>query len=121
MQATGRAASAGKEPTRLNWPSSGRKPATTWPVCYSPPALEEFLLRYSQNANDLRTEFWPTPILRPHARRVSRSFQARTPWTKRIQLLADATDPGSVAARKALEDQRDNAIKAALGSKRYEE
>jgi LysM repeat protein len=35
--------------------------------------------------------------------------------------LADATDPNSVAQRKSLEDQRDNAIKTALGAKRYAE
>ena len=31
------------------------------------------------------------------------------------------TDPGSLAQRKALEEQRENAIKIALGRKRYEE
>ena len=36
-------------------------------------------------------------------------------------MLADAKDPSSLAARKALEDQRENAIKIALGPERYEE
>jgi len=38
-----------------------------------------------------------------------------------LQALAGATDPASVAQRKTLEDQRENAIKNALGAKRYEE
>ena len=36
-------------------------------------------------------------------------------------MLADATDPNSLLARKNLEDQRENAIKLTLGPKRYEE
>jgi LysM repeat protein len=48
-------------------------------------------------------------------------FRATDALDQRIQLLADAKDPGSVEARKALENQRENAIKTALGPKRYEE
>jgi len=48
-------------------------------------------------------------------------FRAADLYDQRIQLLADASDPSSVAQRKALQDQRENAIKLALGQKRYEE
>ena len=42
-------------------------------------------------------------------------FRATDIVDQRIQSLADAKDPGSLAAIKALEDQRENAIKVALG------
>jgi LysM repeat protein len=87
----------------------------------SPPELEEFLLRYSQDANNLRTEFGQLRYFNPSPDEFRGVFRATDTLDQRIQLLADATDPNSLAARKALEDQRENAIKIALGPKRYEE
>ena len=87
----------------------------------SPPELEEFLLRYSQDANNLRAEFGQLRYFNPSPDEFRGVFRATDTLDQRIQLLADATDPNSLAARKALEDQRENAIKIALGPKRYEE
>jgi LysM repeat protein len=87
----------------------------------SPPELEEYLLRYSQNANDLRAEFGELTYFDPTPDEFRAIFRATDSLDQRIQLLADAKDPGSVAARQALEAQRENAIKTALGPKRYEE
>ena len=87
----------------------------------SPPELEEYLLRYSQDANNLRTEFGQLRFFSPTPDEFRGVFRATDTLDQRIQLLADASDPNSLAARKALEDQRENAIKIALGPKRYEE
>ena len=87
----------------------------------SPPQLEEFLLRYSQNANDLRAEFGQLQFFNQTADEFRAVFRATDALDQRIQLFADASDPGSLAQRKALEDQRENAIKTALGQKRYDE
>jgi LysM repeat protein len=87
----------------------------------SPPELEEFLLRYSQNANGLRTEFGQLHFFDATRDEFRAVFRATDAVDQRIQSLADAKDPGSLAAIKALEDQRENAIKVALGAKRYEE
>ena len=87
----------------------------------SPPQLEEFLLRYSQNANDLRAQFGQLRFFHQTPDEFRAVFRAADNYDQRIQLLADATDPSSVAQRKALQDQRENAIKLALGQKRYEE
>ena len=87
----------------------------------SPPQLEEFLLRYSQNANDLRAEFAQLQFFNQTSNEFRAVFRAADLYDQRIQLLADASDPSSVAQRKALQDQRENAIKLALGQKRYEE
>lgn len=87
----------------------------------SPPDLEEFLLRYSQNANDLRTDFGQLRFFNPTPDEFRAVFRATDALDQRIQLLADARDANGLAARKALENQRENAIKVALGPKRYEE
>ena len=87
----------------------------------SPPELEEYLLRYSQDANNLRAEIGQLGFFNPTPDEFRGIFRATDALDQRIQLLADATDLGSLDARKALEDQRENAIKLALGPKRYEE
>jgi hypothetical protein len=87
----------------------------------SPPQLEEFLLRYSQNANDLRAEFGQLRFFNQTPQEFRAVFRAADDLDQRILLLADATDPSSVGQRKALQDQRDNAIKTALGAQRYAE
>jgi LysM repeat protein len=87
----------------------------------SPPQLEEFLLRYSQNATDLRAQFGQLRFFNQTPDEFRAIFRATDPFDQRIQLLADATDPSSLAQRKALEEQRENAIKIALGRKRYDE
>ena len=87
----------------------------------SPPQLEEYLLRYSQNASNLRGDFGTLKYFYPTQDEFRNVFRATDTLDQQIQLLADATDPSSVSARKALEDQREAAIKVALGTKRYEE
>jgi LysM repeat protein len=87
----------------------------------SPPQLEEFLLRYSQNANELRAEFGQLRYFNQTPDEFRAVFRATDAIDQRIQLLADATDPSSVGQRKALEDERENAIKVALGPQRYAE
>jgi LysM repeat protein len=87
----------------------------------TPTQLEEYLLRYSQNANDLRSEFGQLRFFNPTPDEFRAVFRATDTLDQQIELLADATDPNSVAQRKSLEDQRENMIKNALGAKRYAE
>jgi hypothetical protein len=87
----------------------------------SPPQLEEFLLRYSQNANDLRSNLGQLRFFNQTAEEFRAVFRATDALDQRIQALAAANDPSSFGQRKALEDQRENAIKTALGQRRYEE
>jgi LysM repeat protein len=69
----------------------------------------------------LRTEFGQLRYFNPTPDEFRTVFRATDDLDQRIQLLADAKDPGSVGARKALENQRDNAIKVALGPERFQE
>ena len=87
----------------------------------SPVQLEEFLLRYSQNANELRAELGQLRFFNQTPDEFRAVFRAVDGLDQRIDLLADATDPGAVGQRKSLEAQREEAIKNALGQKRYEE
>jgi LysM repeat protein len=85
------------------------------------PQLEEFLLRYSQNANDLRNDFGQLRYFDPSPDEFRAIFRSTDQIDQQLQLLADATDPNSVAQRKTLQDARENAIKTALGAQRYAE
>jgi LysM repeat protein len=113
--------SAGKEPDPAELAKLRQQTRDDLAHVLSPPDLEEFLLRYSQNANDLRTEFGDLRFFDPTPDEFRAVFRATDSLDQRIQLLADAKDASSLEARKALEDQRENAIKVALGPKRYEE
>ena len=81
-----------------------------------PAALEEFLLRYSENANQLRGELGginPTP---EEFRAVFRAVDA---LDRELPLRAAANDAESQRARAALETQRLVALRAALGPQRF--
>jgi LysM repeat protein len=86
-----------------------------------PPAqLEEFLLRYSQEANNLRADLGQLGFFNATPDEFRAVFRATDSIDQQIQLLS-GNDPNTAQARKALEDQRDAAIKTALGPKRYAE
>jgi hypothetical protein len=87
----------------------------------APAQLEEFLLRYSQYANNLRSEFGQLQFFNPTADEFRAIFRATDGMDQQLQLLADGSDPNSVQARQALEAQKDSAIKVALGPDRYED
>ena len=87
----------------------------------TPTQLEEFLLRYSQNANSLRADFGQLRFLNPTADEFRAAFRATDALDQQIQMLGSSDDPNTLAQRKALEAQRENALKLALGAKRYEE
>jgi LysM repeat protein len=112
---------AGKEPDPAELAKLRQQTRDDLARLLSPPELEEFLLRYSQDASDLRAEFGQLRFFNPTPDEFREVFRASDALNQRIQLLADAQDPASVEARKALENQRENAIKVALGPKRYEE
>jgi LysM repeat protein len=112
---------AGKDPDPVELAKLRQQTRDDLARLLSPPELEEFLLRYSQVANDLRADFGQLHFFDPTPDEFRAVFRATDALDQRIQLLADAKDPGSLQARKALEDQRENAIKTALGPKRYEQ
>jgi LysM repeat protein len=81
--------------------------------------LEEYLLRYSQNANNLRATFGDLTFT-PTRDEFREVFKATDTIDQQLEGLT-GNDPNSQRARRALEQQREEAIKVALGPKRYEE
>jgi LysM repeat protein len=86
----------------------------------SPLQLEEFLLRYSENANALRTNFGELKYFNATPDEFRTVFRAVDTIDQQIAAIT-GTDANSVQGRRALEAQRENAIKLALGQRRYEE
>lgn len=87
----------------------------------SPAQLEEFLLRYSEDANSLRADLGQLKYFNATPDEFRAMFRATDSIDQQLALLADSTDPNSVQARQALEAQRENALKIALGPDRYED
>jgi len=87
----------------------------------SPPQLEEFLLRYSESAATLRAEMGQLKYFNATPEEFRLLFRSTDQLNEQIQVLAATSDANSLTQRKSLEDQRENAIKLALGPKRYEE
>ncbi|MCU0783543.1 MAG: hypothetical protein MUF81_05745 [Verrucomicrobia bacterium] len=87
----------------------------------SPLQLEEFLLRYSQNAGALRTELGRLKFFDATPDEFRAVFRATDNFDQQLQMLRSATDPNSVAARRSLEEQRLAAIKDTLGPERFQQ
>ena len=86
----------------------------------SPHQLDEFLLRYSQGANDLRTELGQLRYFHATPEEFRAIFRATDALDQRIELL-QGDDPNTALSLATLRDQRENAIRTALGPRRYEE
>jgi LysM repeat protein len=86
-----------------------------------PGQLEEYLLRYSQSANNLREELGQLQHFGTSPDEFRALFKATDNIDQQLELLANSSDPASVLSRRNLEAQRENAIRIALGSRRYEE
>ncbi len=85
----------------------------------TPPQLEEYLLRYSQNASNLRNELGTLRYFNATQDEFRAIFRATDTIDQRIQQLAGATDPNSILQRNNLLQERENAIRTALGTERY--
>jgi LysM repeat protein len=85
----------------------------------SPIQLEEYLLRYSQTANELRAELGKLKYFNATADEFRSIFRATDPFDQQIALLGSGNDPITVAQRNTLMQQRDTAIKQAVGADRF--
>jgi len=87
----------------------------------TPPQLEEFLLRYSETAHNLRNELGQLRFFNATPEEFRALFRARDALDQRIKLYGAGNDPATAGARGALEQQREEAIKNALGPQRFGE
>lgn len=86
-------------------------------VVLSPEELEEFLIRYSHNANRLRTEL---AALEPTPEEFRTLFRAVDALEHRLQLEFGAVDSLSARQREEFERQREDAIRSVLPADRYQ-
>lgn len=85
----------------------------------SPAQLEEFLLRFSENAQALRASLSQLKYFNATPEEFRSLFRATDQFDQQIQLYYSGDDANSVQQRAALEQQREDAIKNSLGEKRY--
>ena len=111
---------AGKEPDPAELAKLRNQTRADLATVLSPLQLEEFLLRYSQNAIELRGQLRDLKYFNVTQEEFRTLFRATDAFDLQINSLAAATDATSVATRRTLEQQRANAIKTALGEQRYE-
>ena len=84
----------------------------------SPDAMEEFLLRYSHNSEQLRAELFG---MNPTAEEFRKVFRSTDSIEHQMQLEFGGVESMSQQQRERYERQREAAIKETLGVKRYEE
>jgi len=87
----------------------------------APAQLEEFLLRYSDNAQRLRAEIGDLRFFNATPDEFRALFRARDSIDQQIALAGSGDDAASAQRRQALEEERETAIKNTLGPKRYAE
>lgn len=107
---------AGRQPSEAELARIREETRQQLSAILNPQQLEEFLLRYSEDASRLRRElagFNPTP---DEFRSI---FRATDPIDREIQSRFSGDDPASRRARQALEEQRTAAIRNIVGADRF--
>jgi len=116
-----KAAAEGRRPSSAELAALREQSRIEMQKILTPPQLEEFLLRYSQNATELRAELGELRYFNASSNEFRALFRARDEFDRKIAALADSIDPKDAGVRQSLEEQRERAIKLALGAKRYEQ
>ena len=87
----------------------------------SPQQLEEFNLRYSANAQNLRSDLSQLKFFKTTQDEFRNLFRATDGLDLKIRMLGDANDATSQQQLQALKQQRETAVKNAVGPERYAE
>jgi LysM repeat protein len=112
---------AGKNPDAAEIAKLRQETRAEFSHILTPPQLEEFLLRYSQDSNNLRAELGQLKYFDGTPDEFRAIFRATDSLDQRLELLSGKDDPNSVLQRNQLLQQREAAIKLALGADRYQE
>lgn len=112
---------AGREPDQFELARLRQQTRNELAEVLSPQQLEEFLLRYSDTAQRLRQQLAELRFFNPTADEFRAMFHAWDNVEQRIIRDYTADTLEAAQARRALEAQRENAIRNALGPQRYEE
>lgn len=110
---------AGRNPDPAELARLRQETRTALAGVLSPAQLEEYLLRYSQTANNLRADLGKMKYFNASPDEFRSIFRATDSIDQQLQSLGTANDAITVAQRNSLQQQRDSAIKLALGTDRY--
>lgn len=87
----------------------------------SPAQLDELLSRYSANAVNLNSRLAELKFFKTTLQEFRALFRATDAFDLQLRLLGAPDDPATQAQRQAIGQQRETAIKNALGAARYAE
>jgi len=110
---------AGKEPDPAELNRMRQDTRKQLAAVLSPAQLEEYLLRYSQTANDLRAELGTLKYFNATPDEFRAFFRADDSFNQQLLTLGNGNDPITVAQRNSLAQQRDSALRLALGPARF--
>ena len=88
---------------------------------FNPQQLDEFLLRFSPNANALRNQLGELKYFNATPAEFQNLFHATDALDLQLRALGDNPAAAAVQQRQAILQQREAAIKNALGPQRYAE
>ncbi len=114
-----KAESEGRNPTAAELAAVREQTRVELQKILAPAQLEEFLLRYSQNASNLRGQLGEMKYFDATPDEFRALFLVTDQFDQKLAALADSMDPNDIQQRQSLETQRERAIKLALGDKRY--
>jgi len=86
----------------------------------TPPQLEDYMLRNSTEADNLRTELGELKFFNATPEEFRAMFHAADAYNSKILTLTPPTDAAGISERQSLEQQRETTLKTALGAERYE-
>lgn len=112
---------AGRDPDQFELARLRQQTRAELAEILSPQQLEEFLLRYSDTAQRLRQQLAELKFFNPTPEEFRAMFHAWDNVEQRILRDYTADTPEAAQARRALEAQREDAIRNALGPQRYAE
>jgi hypothetical protein len=111
----------GKTPDPVELAKFRQQTRTELSNILTPIQLEEYLLRYSQEAVNLRSDLGQLKYFNATADEFRALFRATDSIDQQLELLAGSTDANSNIQRNLLLQQRENAVKVALGTDRYQQ
>jgi LysM repeat protein len=112
---------AGKNPDPTELTRLRQQTRTELATVLTPFQLEEYLLRYSQTANNLRGDLGKLRYFNATPDEFRSIFRATDSIDQQIQLLGAANDPVTTSQRISLQQQRDSALRLALGGDRFQQ
>ena len=106
----------GKQPDPAEQAKMRQQTRTELAQALNPEQLEEYLLRYSSQANALRGELHGLANTPEQFRSL---FHLTDPIDQQLQLLSNTNDTAIAVRRQELEKQRDQAVQQTLGTDDY--